>query len=119
MLQLITLADLIKPIIHLVYIVLLGSVTLYAVYSLSKRFDMPLLLIVVGGLIGLMITTIWFIFGIHTQWKITLLPVEVRRALYLFIQICYPFEIIIWVSAVFLLVRRNCSLPPKLPKNES
>jgi hypothetical protein len=117
MLQLISLDGLIKPLIHLLYICLIGSISIYAAFSLSKRFDLPLALLLAGSILGMAITAIWLILGLQTEWKLTLLPKEIRQALYLFIQLCYPIEIIIASSAFYCLARRNSSLPPSLPKN--
>jgi len=110
--QLIALAEFVKPIVHVINLLLLGSLVLYSVYSLVERFDWPLALLTAGTTITLIITTIWLIIGLHTEWRITLFPKEVRQALYLFVQLCYPFEIIIWAAAFFLLIRRNRVILP-------
>lgn len=115
MLHLISFSELLKPLFHLFYILLIGSITLYAAYSLRKRFDLPLALIVVCSLFSLTFTTIWFVFSLQTGWKITLLPKEIRQALYVVVQFGYPIEIILWSIAFYLLVRRNTCLPPPLP----
>jgi hypothetical protein len=105
--------DLIKPVWQLIQLLVIGGLVLYAVYSLTQRFDALLALFVACLLSNLAFVTVWFLFALHSEWRLEFLPVEVRQVLYLAIQLAYPFEILLWAVFTFLFIRRNRVVPPK------
>ena len=115
---LLVIADLIKPFFNLAHVLIMLCISAYAIYSLRRRFDFILALFTAGIILDTIVTTIWFIFGLQTAWKITLMPGEIRRISYLFIQIAYPFEILIWASVFFQLARRNIVSPSPLREKQ-
>jgi hypothetical protein len=111
--------DLIKPTWQLLQLVLMGGLVLYAVYSLTRKFDPLLALFVACLLSNLAIVTVWFLFAIHSKWGFEFLPVYVRQVLYIAIQLGYPFEILLWSAFAFLLIRRNRVEPPAPPAEKT
>jgi len=105
--HLLVIADLINPVFNLIHVLLMFGLSTFAIYSLQKRFDLILALFTAGSILSGFITTIWFIFALQTDWKITLLSIEVRRIAYLFIHVFYPLEILIWASVFILLIKKN------------
>ena len=111
----ITIADLLKPFIELGAVLIMLCLSVYAINSLMRRFDSVLALFTIGTILDMITTTCWFVFGLQAEWKITLLPAELRRIVYLCLQVSYPFQILIWASAFFLFARRNMFAVPLMP----
>jgi len=79
----------------------------YLIYVLTQRFSWAFALALIGSIISGVITAVWMLFSIQSHWKVQLLPLEIRRFLYLVIQCVYPFEIFVWTIALLLLARNH------------
>jgi len=112
--RLIALADLIKPLLNAIHIVIMLGLSAIAIYSLTQRRNLILTLFTAGALLGVSITTIWFVFSLQSEWNIVLASPGTRQVAYLFIQFAYPLEIVLWAVTFILLINENLRSLSKL-----
>ena len=110
---LISFVDYLQPLFNFLHICLFVGLIFYIISSLTRHYDWPLALGLAACTTSLFIVCIWFMFGLQTEWKITIFPKEVRQILYVIVRCIYPVEIILWTTTLFLFAKRNISLSQK------
>ena len=105
--HLIALADLIKPLLNAIQIVIMLGLSVIAIYSLTQRQNLSLALFTAGALLGVFTTAFWLVLSLQAYWNISLVSLEIRQLGYLFVQVAYPFEIVLWASTFILLIKEN------------
>jgi hypothetical protein len=103
-LELLKLFDGAKPLFQAVNILFLLVTGILAARAFRSR---GFLLIAIACFVSLLIVAIYMVFSLQTEWRITLLPVEARRVMFLVANLLYLIEIVVWPLAVFFLLRER------------
>ena len=85
------------------------------IFALRGPRTVALLLISLACLASVIVTAVYFIGSLQTEWKIVLFRVEARRALFVMAYSLQIVEAFLWPTALVLLIReRRASIPPTI-----
>jgi len=85
------------------------------IFALRAPRTPALLLISIACFVTVIITAVYLIGNLQTEWKIVLFRVEARRVLFVMAYSLQIVETLIWPTALVLLIReRRASVPPTI-----
>jgi hypothetical protein len=116
MLKLLTLFDLVRPLLDAIAILFWSVAAALLFWSVSYRKNAPLLMLAFACLVSVFGAFIWLLTDLHLHWHITLLPVAVRRVAYITSQLIYVFDIFFFPTVYTLLALQNRKSSPSTPQ---
>ena len=85
------------------------------IFALRAPRTSALLLISIACFVTVIVTAVFLIGSLQTEWKIVLFRVEARRILFVIAYSLQIVETFLWPTALFLLIReRRASIPPTI-----
>src|SRR4030095_13895020 len=96
--------EFVKPLWQACAIVLVFGV---GVFAICRPCTPALLLLASACFVTTVADFIYFSGSLQTQWKITVFPAGVRRALFLLAELLFIVEVFLWPLALFLLIRER------------
>ncbi len=85
------------------------------IFALRAPRTSALLLISIACFVTVIVTALFLIGSLQTEWKIVLFRVETRRILFVIAYSLQIVETFLWPTALFLLIReRRASIPPTI-----
>src|SRR5438132_12455189 len=85
------------------------------IFALRAPRTTALLLISIACFVTVIVTAVYLIASLQTDWKIVLFRVDARRALFVMAYSLQVVETFLWPTALFLLIsERRASIPPAI-----
>jgi hypothetical protein len=93
-----------RPVFQAITVVLLLICGAFAARSVRT---LGLLLLSVACFLSAAVTMVYLIGSLQTEWKVTLLPVVARRAIFIAADILYIVEVFLWPAAIITVVKEH------------
>ena len=92
----------VKPLFQAISVLLLLASGVFAARAVRTP---GLLLLCIACFLSALTVAGYFVIDLQLQWKITFLPLPIRRAAIFLADLLYPFEVFLWPAAVMLVAR--------------
>lgn len=99
------------PLLNAVDVLTLLVIAGYSLYVIAQRFSAGLALVFFASVLSAGRGTVWVLLSMNNYWQIHLFPLTVRQVLYIGAELVYPLEIVLWTTALLLLIRSRRPSP--------
>ena len=121
MLKAMSFVEVTKPLINALDFMLMSLCGAFAIYALRRRFEWPFVFVSIACFSGAFLSLVFCLFDLQTVWEVPqFIPPALWRGLTVFNGFLYPLQVILFPTAIILLIRRFLYVvPPPLPKQPS
>ena len=102
--RLLFILEYLKPLFQALQLLLTLGV---GIFAFKAPRTAALVLLASACFVTVIVDGVYLTGSLQTQWKITLFPVAIRRALFLLSELLYIAEVFLWPIALFFLVRER------------